>query len=448
MEKGGSPPAKAPQATPERRGRGASLILIVVASILAFVAVLSIWANRQLLETDNWVETSGALLENDDIKDAVADFLVEAVFSNVDVKGELERKLPPQTRPLAGPASGALRALGGQAARAALDRPKVQELWENANRLAHEQFITVVEGGGENISTEGGVVTLNLIGIAERVGEQTGIDVADKIPPEDAQIEILQSDELAAAQDAVSLLRDVAIVLTLLVLGLDALAIYLAKGWRREALRAVGFGFVAVGIAILVARSIAGNVVVDALASTESVRPAAEAAWSIGTSLLSEGGVAMIFYGVFIVIGAWLAGPTALATGLRRALAPAFHQRWIAYGGLALIVVLLFWWAPTDGFRRLVPSLLLIALLLAGAEVLRRQTIREFPGETWDQASARWRELFASMRGRVGEAVPRGGGAGGADDRVAQLERLGKLRDSGVLDEEEFAAEKKRLLGS
>ena len=448
MEKGGSPPAEAPQATPERRARRASLALIVVASVLAFVGVISIWANRQLLETDNWVETSGELLDDDDIKDAVADFLVEAVFSNVDVEGELERKLPPQTRPLAGPASGALRALGGQAARAALDRPKVQELWENANRLAHEQFITVVEGGGENVSTEGGVVTLNLAGIAERVGEQTGINVADKIPPDAAQIEVLQSDELAAAQDAVKLLRDVAIVLTILVLGLYALAIYLAKGWRREALRAVGFGFVAVGIAILVVRNIAGNVVVDALASTESVRPAAEATWSIGTSLLSEGGAAMIFYGVFIVIGAWLAGRTALATGLRRALAPAFHQRWVAYAGLALIVVLLFWWAPTDGFRRLVPSLILIALLLAGAEVLRRQTIREFPGETWDQASARWRELFASMRGRVSDAVPGGGGAGRADDRVAQLERLGKLRDSGVLDEEEFAAEKKRLLGS
>jgi hypothetical protein len=446
LEKG-APQRGSKEGGNERRARVAARVLIVLASVLAFVAVLAIWANRQLLETDNWVETSSALLEDDDIKDAVADFLVEAVFSNVDVKGELESKLPPQTRPLAGPISGALRGLGGQAARAALDRPKVQELWENANRLAHEQFITVVEGGGENISTEGGVVTLNLIGIAERVGEQTGINVADKIPPEDAQIEILQSDQLAAAQDAVSLLRDVAIVLTILVLGLYALAIYLAKGWRREALRAVGIGFVAVGIAVLVARSIAGNVVVDALASTESVRPAAEAAWSIGTSLLSEGGVAMIFYGVFIVIGAWLAGPTALASGLRRALAPAFHQRWIAYAGLALIVVLLFWWAPTEGFRRLVPSLILIALLVAGTEVLRRQTIREFPGETWDQASARWRELFASMRGRVGEAVP-GAAAAPAEDRVAQLERLGKLRDSGVLDEEEFAAEKQRLLGA
>jgi hypothetical protein len=34
-----------------------------------------------------------------------------------------------------------------------------------------------------------------------------------------------------------------------------------------------------------------------------------------------------------------------------------------------------------------------------------------------------------------------------ADDQLAQLERLGALRQSGVLTEEEFAAQKARILG-
>ena len=34
------------------------------------------------------------------------------------------------------------------------------------------------------------------------------------------------------------------------------------------------------------------------------------------------------------------------------------------------------------------------------------------------------------------------------DARIAELERLAKLRDSRVLTDEEFAAEKQRLLGS
>jgi hypothetical protein len=34
-----------------------------------------------------------------------------------------------------------------------------------------------------------------------------------------------------------------------------------------------------------------------------------------------------------------------------------------------------------------------------------------------------------------------------AADRIAQLERLGELRDKGVLTDEEFEAQKAKLLG-
>ncbi|MCB0964646.1 MAG: SHOCT domain-containing protein, partial [Acidimicrobiales bacterium] len=36
---------------------------------------------------------------------------------------------------------------------------------------------------------------------------------------------------------------------------------------------------------------------------------------------------------------------------------------------------------------------------------------------------------------------------GGEDDLLDQLERLGKLRDQGILTDEEFAAQKAKLLG-
>ncbi len=37
--------------------------------------------------------------------------------------------------------------------------------------------------------------------------------------------------------------------------------------------------------------------------------------------------------------------------------------------------------------------------------------------------------------------------AGVSDDTVAQLERLGKLKEEGILTDEEFAAQKAKLLG-
>jgi hypothetical protein len=36
--------------------------------------------------------------------------------------------------------------------------------------------------------------------------------------------------------------------------------------------------------------------------------------------------------------------------------------------------------------------------------------------------------------------------AGGADDMIAQLEKLGKLHEQGILTDEEFAAQKAKLL--
>src|SRR3954451_19879536 len=86
-----------------------ALALIVVATLLAFLANFALWANRQLLDTDNWTESSTKLLENEEIRTQLSVFLVDQLYTNVDVKGELARALPPRFAPLAGPAAGGLR---------------------------------------------------------------------------------------------------------------------------------------------------------------------------------------------------------------------------------------------------------------------------------------------------------------------------------------------------
>lgn len=394
MEASKPSPAAPPPSTPaagRREHRKLGLALIVVASIIAFLAVFSIWANRQLLETDNWVDTSTELLEDEEIRGQLSNFMVDTIYANVDVQGELAQTLPPRLQPLAGPAAGALRTLLDRLANEALQRPRVQEAWESINRAAHERLITVVE---ENIDEP---VTLDLGTIVEGVGGQAGLKIADRLPPDAGQIEVIPADDLSTARKIVNLLEKSALWLTLLALILFAIAIYLARGWRRQALRAVGFAFIAVGIAIAAVQSFAGGYVVDTLASTDAVKPAVENTYEIGTSLLSDGAGAMAFYGIVIVLGAWLAGPGGVATSVRRALTPLMENRLIGYGALLLVLLVLFWWAPTEGFRRLPISLLIIALFVIGFEFLRRQAVREFPNETWEQGSERWRDAGRSL---------------------------------------------------
>jgi hypothetical protein len=424
-----------------RAHRRLSLALIVVATLLAFLAIVAVWANRQLLNNENWTTTSSELIENRAIRDQVGIFLADQLYASVDVKATLEDALPPRLDPLAGPAAGAFRDFAERRAKKLLNRPQVQALWVEANQRAHTRFLQAVDGGGEIVSTEGGDITLDLktllgqtsgsLGLAERAQQ--------KIPEDAAQITIMQSDEFGLVQDIVSLLKTLAIALVLLALALFALAVYLARGWRREALRACGFGLVIAGAAALTLRSLMGDVVVEALAKTEAVRPAAEAAWTIATPLLEEAASATIGYGAVLVIAAWLAGRTPIATAVRRGLAPFLRERAYAYGALGVIVLLVLNWAPTPATRRVLPAVLLIALLVAGLEALRRQTAREYPDADAGETLHRAGERLASIAGRRTGT--------GEDTKLGELERIAKLRDAGVLDATEFRREKQRILG-
>ena len=96
------------------RGRSRLVkFLVVLGSIFAFLSVFGIWIERQALNTDDWVHTSDKLIANATIREAVADYLVNTLYENVDVEEELEEILPGETKQLAGPVSGAVRSVAG-----------------------------------------------------------------------------------------------------------------------------------------------------------------------------------------------------------------------------------------------------------------------------------------------------------------------------------------------
>ncbi len=265
--------------------------------------------------------------------------------------------------------------------------------------------------------------------------------LASKIPPDAGQLTILKSDQLSAAQDISKLIRRLPIVLTLLAVFLYGLAIYLAGPRRRQALRSVGFGFVVAGVLALLLRGIAGNTVIDALAGNESVKPAVEAVWSIGTALLVTVAVSAITFGILLVIAAWLAGPTRIATALRREAAPYLRERrGTTYAVVAFVFLVLVLWAPVAAFEKPLGLLLLAALMVVGTEALRRQAAAEFPNASFGGLGDRVR---ASIPGRAGaeSKVP------AKQTKIDKIERLSDLKEKGALTEEEFESAKAEVLG-
>ena len=93
-------------------GRGrriGSNVLLGISTVLAIVAIVAIWANRQLLNADNWAATSTSLLQSPTIRSATANYLVDQLYANVDVAGTIDSALPPRLRPLAAPVAAGLR---------------------------------------------------------------------------------------------------------------------------------------------------------------------------------------------------------------------------------------------------------------------------------------------------------------------------------------------------
>jgi hypothetical protein len=366
----------------KKRRRALPTALVIVATVLLFVSVFAIWAKRQLLETDTWVDTSTELLASAPIREQLSNFLVNELYANVDVESEISSRLPPQFAQLAGPISSGLESALRDVATRVLESSQAQDLWEQANRTVHEQFLAVIENRSEDVTTSDGSVVLDLRSVLDQLTANIGFGqkLVAKIPPDAAQLKILEADQLEAAQTGVRLLRAAAYVVSAITIALYALAIFLARGRRRETLRAAGIGLAVVGVLVLFLRNRAGNLLTESLASTTSAEPAVDATWLIGTSQLKEIGQSLLIYGVLIFLAAWLAGPTRWARWIRARIAPYWQRPEIAFGVAAVLLLLFFWWGPTEATHRLFPSLLLIVLVALGTEALRRQIVREFPG--------------------------------------------------------------------
>ena len=355
--------------------------LLVLGTLIVLVGSLTVWVKRQALDTESWVETSTNLLEDDDVRQALSVYIVDQLYTNVDVEARLEERLPENLDGLAAPLSGALREPAQQGVDEFLQRPRVQELWEEVNRAAHEALLRLLEDDTrEAVSTAEGTVTLDLRTFVVNVGEELGFgeELDARLPPDAGQITILQSDELEAAQTGVKVVKALSWLIVLAAFACFAAAVWLARGRRRETLRNVGLALLLVGVLLLVIRRGAGNYIVDALAQGESVRDAVGSAWIIGTSLLAEVAWALLIYAVVILVGTLLAGPSRLARRARAAIGPTLRdQPWIAWSVLAVVYLLLVLWGPVPALRSWVGVLLLGGLVALGFEAFRRLTLRE-----------------------------------------------------------------------
>jgi hypothetical protein len=361
------------------RGRRIAVTaLLVLATLFTTAFGFALWAKRQALDTDNWVDTSSALLEDEDIRQAVGLFIIDRLYQSDDVAAQIEQVLPPRLAQLSKPAAAGLKQIAQRNAGRVLGTDAALQAWETANRTAHESLLRIIESD----AAENGV-SLQLKDLFEQMATATGLppSAVDKLPPQVSTLQITGPGQLEKARNALDAFKTLLWVLLFLVIATYAGAIALSPDRRRTIIR-VGGSLILVGIALLAIRRLGGTYVVNALADAPNAHAVADDVWGIATSLLVDVASGGMLFGLFLVIGAWLQGEGRRATALRRASAYHFREypgavRAALGAGILLLVI----WGPVPWTQRLWGIAIFTVLAYLWLEWTRRQTLEQFPDE-------------------------------------------------------------------
>jgi hypothetical protein len=353
-------------------------VLLVLGTLFWTAFGLGVWANRQALDTDNWVETSDELLENEQIRSTLSFFIVDQLYDSAAVQARLEEVLPPRLQGLAAPAAAGLKEIARRNAPRVLGSAAALKAWESANRAAHGTLIDIVDNGVQERS-----LSLDLKSLVGEVASGTGLPAkaADKLPANVANVEIASSEQLDNVRQLLHLFKTIVWLLLGLAAAAFAGAIALAADRRKTVLK-VGGCMMFAAIAILAFRTLAGKAIVDSLADAPNAHAIAGDVWNIATRLMVDVAQGSFLFGFFVVLGAWLIGPGRRATAVRRFSAyPLREQAAVTRVGLATAILLLVVWGPVPWTQRLGPIVIFTVIAFLWLERIRQRTLAEFPDE-------------------------------------------------------------------
>jgi hypothetical protein len=328
---------------------------VVLTCVLALVSTLAVWLRALVLDTHAYVKAVGPVLEDKAVRDALAGEIVDELYQQVDVAGLLRDSLPAKAATFAPTIAASIHDTSVTLASNALGTKQVRRVWEQANRLAHDQIVHVLEGKGRILTTRNGEVAIETGPIAGEVRDaldSAGIHVFDSVDVSNIQqrFVLFRSTDLQHAQQATRVLDALATWLPFVTIGVGAVAILTARH-RRRTIEILALGIATTMVVIVVGIAIGRSFYLDAVGSAIA-RPVAAAPFDALVGPLRTG-VRMVFALALVAwAAAWLTGSNAAHEHERRAQAMLFpllrrHARPLAIGGaVATAVVLVAWDRP------------------------------------------------------------------------------------------------------
>ena len=351
--------------------------LTVLAILLALVGMHAYWVAHTALDASGFETVSRNMIEDDAIREQVANTAVDGLYANVDVEAAIAARLPPAQKGLAPVLAGLSRSGADRVAVTALERPRVQSAWVATTTATQRQLVRLLDDKTK-FQTEGGKVVLDLRPIIIQIGDQVAVigRVAEKLPDSAGKITIIEVKPTGHGPDghadpARGRRLDVACCTG--CRGACGLA-----GPRASKDRAPRAGDRSVRRRAPDAGRAQGHWRLSRRPTREGRQRQAGGtnAWNILTQTLADRAWVWITLGLILLFGVWFVGDTRLAVRARRAAQPTLENRWAAYGIVVGFVLILALIAPLFA-RGWLASLVTLALLIAGVEVVRNIVQRE-----------------------------------------------------------------------
>ena len=320
-------PKKGPRA---RRTRGIiAWVLVVLASLLIPISVISAWAITTVTNTDQYVATMAPLARNEVIVNHLATKATDELFSTKVVQNKVTDALPPKAKPLVQPLVTQLKSYVHGVALKLFQSEQFGRLFDALNRRTHDTVVDILTGKQTTLTKalgKNGQVVLNLTPSLNQLIDKLnarGVTLFNPLKPILTQsnglgLTVVDKSQVSKFSGMFNTLVTLgwAVPVTAVVLGV--LGVVLAVQRRKTLLRlAVGIGLFT--LLLLGALAYGRTAFLNQASSHNFDVGVSAAVWDTLIRFLKADLRWTLLGCVIVALGAWLAGPArAMRCGSER----------------------------------------------------------------------------------------------------------------------------------
>ncbi len=319
-------------------------MLVVLASLLIPVSVISVWAIRTVTNTDKYVETMAPLARNQVIVDHLATRATDALFSSHIVQNKITDALPAKAKPIVTPIVNQVHNYVHGLALQVFESPKFGKLWDSLNRHTHDAVVDVLSGKQSPLTKKlekaGGIVVNVTPALNQLIDKANarGITVFNPVKAVLAEgnslgVTVVSKSQVSQFTALFNLIVKLKWAIPVVALILGVLAIVVAIERRKTLLR-LALGVAIVTLLILAGLSLGRITFINQAHAHSFNGQVAAAVWDTLLRYLKTNLRWTLLISVLFALGAWLAGPARYAVWIRSTCAKGWH--WLVAQARAL----------------------------------------------------------------------------------------------------------------